>query len=248
DRLAAILEPFMAQNNVPGISVAVVRDGKITHETGFGRTAPGGVGGKLAPSAIVDTRFKQPASGLISTAGDLARFAVALYDGKLLSEASRRLLFSQQETRGGKPTGYSSGMMVGRSDNKWGQGVYHTGSMEGTTAFFYLIPERRYALVLLANRERYVRELGTLLPALNEALLGNGALPVATGENHARSFLSLSCRRDGTSAAWNDGASLAAAGDQRRLPSSLSGWLEDRVSLGPGRLDRPVRHLGRRRW
>ena len=333
DSLAAIVEPFMAQNSVPGVSVAVVREGKIVQETGFGRTFPGGgeavtgatrfriasvtkvltatlvlqlaaegklqladsahgrcpafapkggdpelsellghtggvrhptdaederttgdfprlsasvsrlsgeklrfapgtdvlysswgysvlgcaieeatgqrysealkarvlepagmtrtvpdrpdfsgpgfsggfrlVSGKLAPSAIVDTRFKQPASGMISTAGDLARFAVALYEGRLLTEPSRRALFSQQQTRGGKPTGYSAGMMVGRSDNKWGQGVYHTGSMEGTTALLYLIPDRRYALVLLANRERYVKELGALLPALNEVLLGN---------------------------------------------------------------------------
>ena len=128
-------------------------------------------GGHLAPSQVVDTRFKQPASGMISTAADLARLAVALFDGRLLLEEARRPLFSEQATRSGKPTGYSSGMMVGRADNKWGQAFYHTGSMEGTTAFLYLIPSRSYALVLLANRERFVRELAALLPALNDALL-----------------------------------------------------------------------------
>ena len=128
------------------------------------------VGGTLAPSEVVDTRFKQPASGLISTASDLARFAAALYDGKLLPEKFRAELFTPQATRSGKPTDYSLGMMVGK-EKKWGQAFYHTGSMEGTTALFYLIPERRYAVVLLANRERFVREISALLPAINEAFL-----------------------------------------------------------------------------
>ena len=127
-------------------------------------------GGKLAPSQVVDTRFKQPASGLISTASDLARFAAALYEGKLLPEKSRLELFTPQATRGGKATDFSSGLMVGK-DRKWGQAFYHTGSMEGTTALLYLIPERRYAVVLLANRERFVREISSLVPAINEAFL-----------------------------------------------------------------------------
>ncbi|HKA36225.1 MAG TPA: serine hydrolase domain-containing protein [Thermoanaerobaculia bacterium] len=127
-------------------------------------------GGKLMPSEVVDTRFKQPASGLISTASDLAAFAAALYDGRLLPEKLRAELFTPQATRGGKPAEYSLGMMVGR-EKKWGQAFYHTGSMEGTTALLYLIPERRYAVVLLANRERFVREVSTLIPEINEAFL-----------------------------------------------------------------------------
>jgi CubicO group peptidase (beta-lactamase class C family) len=130
------------------------------------------VGGRALPAAVVDTRFKQPASGIISTASDLARFAVALYGGRLLSEDSRRLLVSEKNTHSGKPSGYTLGMMVGRADNPWGRAVYQTGSMEGATALLYLIPERRYAVVILANRERFVPKIAALLPALNEALLG----------------------------------------------------------------------------
>jgi hypothetical protein len=63
-------------------------------------------------------------------------------------------------------------MMVGKADNPWGRAIYQTGSMEGATALLYLIPERRYAIVILANRERFVREIAALVPALNEALLG----------------------------------------------------------------------------
>ena len=41
-------------------------------------------GGKLAPSEVVDTRFKTPASGLISTVIDLTQLANALFDSSLL--------------------------------------------------------------------------------------------------------------------------------------------------------------------
>jgi CubicO group peptidase (beta-lactamase class C family) len=126
---------------------------------------------KLVPSLVVDTRFKQPASGLISSASDLARFALALYQGKLLPQAGQQLLFSPQTTRDGKATDFSLGLLIGR-DRRWGQAFYYGGSMEGTTALFYLIPERRYAVALLANRERFAREVASLLPQMNETILG----------------------------------------------------------------------------
>lgn len=118
---------------------------------------------KLVPSVVVDTRFKQPASGLISSASDLARVALALYQGTLLPQTGQQLLFSSQTTREGKATDFSLGLMTGR-DRRWGQAFYHTGSMEGTTALLYLIPERRYAVALLANRERFAREVASLVP------------------------------------------------------------------------------------
>jgi CubicO group peptidase (beta-lactamase class C family) len=126
---------------------------------------------KLVPSLVVDTRFKQAASGLICSASDLARLALALYQGKLLPQAGQQLLFSPKTTRKGKATDFSLGLLVGR-DRRWGQAFYHGGSMEGTTALLYLIPERRYAVALLANRERFAREVASLLPQLNETILG----------------------------------------------------------------------------
>ena len=41
-------------------------------------------------SVVVDTRFKMPSSGIISTVNDLTRFASALIDKRLLPEAMFR--------------------------------------------------------------------------------------------------------------------------------------------------------------
>jgi len=130
--------------------------------------------GRPVPSEVVDTRFKQPASGAISTASDLARFVMALHDGKLLQPASRQLLFTPQTTSAGQPTDFTLGLMVGK-EPRWGPAFYHTGSMEGTTALLYLIPTRSYAVVLLANRERFAREIAALVPSINEIVLGPGS-------------------------------------------------------------------------
>jgi CubicO group peptidase (beta-lactamase class C family) len=45
-------------------------------------------------SLVVDSRFKTPASGIISTVEDLARFAVAIFDRRLVTDASANVMFS----------------------------------------------------------------------------------------------------------------------------------------------------------
>lgn len=121
--------------------------------------------GRLVPSVVVDTRFKQPASGLIASAADLARFAAALYRSDLLPEAGLAPLFTRQITATGRPTDFSLGLMLGR-DRGAHQTFYHSGSMEGATAFLYLIPGERLAVAVLANRERFVPDVARLVPQI----------------------------------------------------------------------------------
>jgi CubicO group peptidase (beta-lactamase class C family) len=123
------------------------------------------VRGRVVRADVVDTRFKQPASGLISSAADLGRFAVALYQHELLPEAAQAALFSRQTTKGGKSTDYSVGLMVGRPRGS-DQSFYLAGSMEGTTAILYLIPAQRFAVALLANRERFAPDVASLIPRI----------------------------------------------------------------------------------
>lgn len=129
-------------------------------------------GGRSVPSVVVDTRFKQPASGLIASATDLARFAAALYRSELLPGAEQAPLFTRQMTASGKPTDLSLGLMVGRDRGRH-QTFYHSGSMEGTTALLYLIPGERFALALLANRERLVPDVARLVPQMIDAIMGS---------------------------------------------------------------------------
>jgi serine beta-lactamase-like protein LACTB, mitochondrial len=116
------------------------------------------------PSIVVDTRFKTPASGLISTVNDLTRFATAFLDGRLVADSFVKQMLTID--RGGEegrlrftPGWTPAGM------TKEGPAFDFNGSMEGTTAILDMVPARRYALALLANRERYVPEL---LPMVRE--------------------------------------------------------------------------------
>lgn len=128
-------------------------------------------GGEAVPSEVVDTRFKVSASGLISTAADLSRFAVALYAGRLLGAEALADLFEVQATADGEPTRFTLGW-IAASDRTYGDAYYFAGSMEGSTAFLYLIPGREYALAILANRERSVPRIVPMVRPIVRAVLG----------------------------------------------------------------------------
>ncbi len=137
-------------------------------------TAPGfspgfrsGLFGGLRSSEVVDTRFKLSASGLISTVSDLVRFANAVFEEELLSSDLVDEMFRPHPDGSGQADFFDFTLgWVARGESGHGFVVDNNGSMEGTTALIELIPARRYALALLANRERYVPEL---YPILDEA-------------------------------------------------------------------------------
>lgn len=123
-------------------------------------------GSRFVPARIVDTRFKRPSSGIISTANDLVRFAGALFDHRLLPERRwREMLGTRAAAEDARPM-FTHGWTTG--SGAYGTPVFSAnGSMEGTTAVLVVAPERRVAVALLTNRERYVPGV---LPAVQEAL------------------------------------------------------------------------------
>jgi CubicO group peptidase (beta-lactamase class C family) len=130
-------------------------------------------GRAFRPSEIVDTRFKTPASGVISTTNDLARFATALFDRKLLPEALFSEMIAARKAPDDENAIFTAGWTIGPS-NLGTPGFNYNGSMEGTTAVLAVLPERRIAVALLANRERFVRGV---MPVVREALRAAVGLP-----------------------------------------------------------------------
>src|SRR5215211_2963016 len=57
----------------------------------------------------IDLSDRLPAAGYLSTASDLSRFGSLVAGPRLLSPASRTLLFAAQKTKSGAPTGYGVG-------------------------------------------------------------------------------------------------------------------------------------------
>jgi D-alanyl-D-alanine carboxypeptidase len=131
---------------------------------------------RLRPSKIVDTRFKTPASGIISTVHDMARFAIAIFDRTLVTDTTTDEMFVVKPDPEGRAI-FTAGWSIdstgfdGTAKHSYGQAFDFNGSMEGSTAYLDLVPSKRYALALLANRERYVVEVQPVVKEIRRLIL-----------------------------------------------------------------------------
>jgi CubicO group peptidase (beta-lactamase class C family) len=116
--------------------------------------------GELRNSGLADTSIKIPGGGLVSTVEDLARFAIAMQTGRLVSKETRDRMWTRQKTRDGKETNYGLGWVVGARDGV--KEVQHGGAQQRVSTFLYLLPEKGAAVALMTNLEG----LGRVLPAL----------------------------------------------------------------------------------
>lgn len=107
--------------------------------------------GVVRNAGVLDSSYKIPGGGLISSADDMARFEAAILADKLLQRATRDLMWTSLKTADGKMTGYGLGWGV---VDKFGLHILaHTGGQQGTSTAFAVVPERRAGVVVLANMD-----------------------------------------------------------------------------------------------
>jgi serine beta-lactamase-like protein LACTB len=106
--------------------------------------------GELRNSALADTSNKIPGGGLVSTAGDIARFAAALQTGVLLKPETLRQMLIPLKTDDGKESPYFGWFIRERKGMKV---LTHGGAQQGTSTQLYMAPDKGFALVLMANME-----------------------------------------------------------------------------------------------
>ncbi|HEX9038275.1 MAG TPA: serine hydrolase domain-containing protein [Ktedonobacterales bacterium] len=104
-------------------------------------------------------RAVNPAGGVISSVSDLLTFAAFHLDGgvtrdgkRLLAEAATRAMWEPRMAAANFAEAYGTGWETRRLDGV--RVVGHGGSTNGFNARLLLIPERRYALVILTNSGR----------------------------------------------------------------------------------------------
>lgn len=107
--------------------------------------------GPAEPVAPESPGWLHAAGGMVATAGDLARWDLALADGELLGKASLRALTSARTLGDGRRTDYGCGLGLRRAA---GEEVWsHSGAVSGFLAFNATVPRTRSAVILLTNTE-----------------------------------------------------------------------------------------------
>ncbi len=140
--------------------------------------------GQWRNASLLDSSYKIPGGGLVSTAEDMARFAIAVLDGRLVSSRTFETMSVNQKTRDGHLTGYGLGWYIdGREGREAVDGsVYHGGVQPGFTSDLWLLPRRRLAIAILTNLEGGGRlGLATLANRIAAIVLDGGKAPEPGG-------------------------------------------------------------------
>jgi serine beta-lactamase-like protein LACTB, mitochondrial len=107
--------------------------------------------GVVQNAGVLDSSYKIPGGGLISSADDMARFEIAIMANKLLKPATRDVMWTPQKVADGSQNDYALGW---GTQKKYGLAlVEHTGGQQGTSTSIILAPERRAGIVVLANMD-----------------------------------------------------------------------------------------------
>jgi serine beta-lactamase-like protein LACTB, mitochondrial len=102
-------------------------------------------------AGVLDSSYKIPGGGIISSADDMAKFEQAILDDKLLKRGTRDLMWTSLKTTDGKETGYGLGWGI---QDKSGVHIFaHTGGQQGTSTAFAVVPSRNAGVVVLCNMD-----------------------------------------------------------------------------------------------
>lgn len=122
--------------------------------------------GELRNADLADTSNKVPGGGLVSTAEDLGRFAIALDTHVLLKPDTFERMQVPMRMADGKDSPYFGWSI---SDRKGERVLSHTGGQQGTSTALIMIPARGFAVAILSNTEHV--DMGALARRLVDTLL-----------------------------------------------------------------------------
>ena len=139
----------------------------IPYRTRFYRKTDSGA---VENSDFLDSSYKIPGGGWLSSAEDMAKFEVAILNDKLIKRSTRDLMWTPLKPSDGSKDHYALGWFVGEDDGiRW---VGHSGGQQGTSTDFLIAPDERAGVVVLTNMENL--NLGELSRQILKSLVGTG--------------------------------------------------------------------------
>lgn len=132
--------------------------------------------GALRNAAFMDSSYKIPGGGWLSTAGDMVRFGLALQAGTLLKSESFRQMTAMQAAGEKKDTFYGLGWIVegGVSPTmaRVPGLVWHGGVQPGVTTNLYMLLDDQTVVALMTNLEGEGLSLTELAAETTNLVLG----------------------------------------------------------------------------
>ncbi len=107
--------------------------------------------GTVENADFLDSSYKIPGGGWLSSAEDMAKFEVAILNDKLLKRPTRDLMWTPLKPSDGSKDGYALGW--GKGDEAGIEVVSHTGGQQGTSTAFLIAPAQKDGVVVLTNME-----------------------------------------------------------------------------------------------
>jgi serine beta-lactamase-like protein LACTB len=105
--------------------------------------------GVVQNAGVLDSSYKIPGGGLLSSADDMARFEIAMLTNKLVKPATREMMWTPQKPLEVPKDDYGLGW--GMMEKYGLKLVGHDGAQQGTSTAIILAPEKRAGVVVLAN-------------------------------------------------------------------------------------------------
>jgi len=138
-----VLQPAGMEQTRPDDRLAI-----IPHRTRFYQKTESGT---VENAGFLDSSYKIPGGGWLSSAEDMAHFEVAVLNDKLIKRTTRDLMWTALKPSDGSDDNYGLG---------WGSltidGVRifgHSGGQQGTSTYFLVAPDQRAGVVVLTNME-----------------------------------------------------------------------------------------------
>lgn len=107
--------------------------------------------GKVINAGLMDSSYKIPGGGYVSTPGDLVTLADALLAGTLMKSGTLTLMWTPQKLRDGKSTDYGLGWGLRRFEGENTAG--HSGGQQGTSTSLTIFPLRKLAVAVMINMD-----------------------------------------------------------------------------------------------
>jgi CubicO group peptidase (beta-lactamase class C family) len=130
--------------------------------------------GAVLNADFLDSSYKIPGGGWLSSAEDMARFEVAILNDKLIRRATRDLMWTPLKPSDGAPDSYALGWAWSKHNDHEVASVGHNGGQQGTSTAFDIAPDQRAGVVVLTNMQdqnagRLGREILNILSASSDA-------------------------------------------------------------------------------